>query len=162
MGKVKILARQWQLFIAAATANTFQKIGGIESFTLSSDSETTENTDFDSEGYAESFISGRSNEISLEGSYVVDPDTKERDLGQALVEDLAKKIGHQSLSAFRLVSPAGEITEYQVHATLGDKGGGNTDKTSWGATLGVSGKPVEIGDADTAVYQDKAGTTITI
>lgn len=166
MPKVKILARQWKLFIEADTADTFQKIGGIESFTLSSDSETTDNTDFDTDGYSESFVSGRSNEISVEGSYVVDPETKDRDLGQALVETLATKIGHESLKRFRLVSPANEITEYNVHATLGDKGGGTTDKTSWGATMGVSGKPVTIdpaGVGETAtVYKDKDGTTITI
>lgn len=163
MAKVKILARQWKLFIKKATGtNEFQQIGGIESFTLSNESETTDTTDFDTEGYNESFISSRSHEIELEGSYVVDVETKERDLGQQEIEALATKIGHESMAPFRLVSPAGEVTEYQVHATLGDKGGGVADKTSWGATLGVSGKPVVIGDADTATYKNKDGETVTI
>lgn len=164
MGKVKVLARQWKLFIESDVADTFQKIGGIESFTLSSDSETTDTTDFDTDGYNTSFVSGRSNEIELEGSYVVDVATKERDPGQKLIEELATKIGHESLKAFRLVSPAGEVTEYVVYATLGDQGGSTTDKTSWGATLGVSGKPVAI-DPETEVgvtYKDQNGQTITI
>ena len=161
-GKVKVLARNWQIFIETATAGTWQKIGGIESFTLSSDSETTDNTDFDSEGYDESFVSGRSNEITLEGKYVVDVETKERDLGQAAVEELATKIGHESVGALRLVSPAKEITEYGVHATLGDKGGAKKDTTSWGATMGVSGKPKAITTDSTAIYKDKDSATITI
>lgn len=163
MPKVKVLARQWKIFIESDVADAFQAIAGIESFTLSSGSETTDTSDFDTDGYAEGFVSGRSNELSLEGAYVVDPTSKARDVGQKLVEALATKIGHESLKAIRLVSPAQEVTEYQCHATLGDKGGGVSDKTSWGVTLGVSGKPTAITTAEAGVtYKDKNDALVVI
>lgn len=163
MPKVKILARQWGLYIASEIEKEFQKIGGIESFTLSNDAESTETTDFDSGGYNESLVSGRSQEIEIEGSFIVDVETGDRDEGQQIIEELSTRIGHESTKSFRLVSPAGVVTEYTVHSTLGDQGGGLTDKTSWGATMTVSGKPRTIDTAtDTSVYKDKDGNPVTV
>lgn len=165
MGKVKILARDWRLYIldpAATPTSTFNRIAGVDSFTLSNDYETTDTADFDSEGYDEHIVSGRSFEVKLEGSYMVDVASGDRDNGQSLVEALAKEIGPSSISKFRLVSPAKKVTEYSVSAKVEDIGGGLKDKTSWGATFKVSGKPVDVAAGDTAVYHGVDGAVETL
>jgi hypothetical protein len=153
-GKVKVLARNWGLYIETATAGTFQKIGGIDTFTLSFKDEQTDTTDFDSNGYSTHIVSGRSNEIKIEGSFIEDATTGERDAGQALIESLATKIGYQSIGKFRMKTPSGKVTEYSVSASLSDQGGGTKDKTKWGATLTVSGAPRPIDSGDTAIYNE--------
>lgn len=153
MPKLKVLARNYKIYIEdPQTADTFQQIGGIESLTLSFDAEDVETTDFDTDGYQTHLIASRSQEIELEGSYIIDPSTGDRDAGQQLVEDLAEKVGHESLGKFRVMNPAGKVTEFLASVTLGDQGGGVKDKASWGATLRVSGKPIKIADTDTAIY----------
>jgi hypothetical protein len=155
MTKVKVLARNWGLYLEEpATVGTFQRIGGIESFTLGFGSEDTDTTDFDTEGYSTHIVSGRSNEIKIEGSFIEDVTTGDRDAGQTLAEDLATKIGHESIGKFRLKAPSGKVTEFSVSATMTDQGGGLKDKTKWGATLKVSGKPSQIAIPDTAIYND--------
>lgn len=153
-GKVKVLARNWGIYIETAIASTFQKVGGIDTFTISSKDEHTDTTDFDTGGYATHVVSGRSYEIKLDGSFVEDQGDGSRDAGQQLVEDLATKIGAISITKFRLKSPAGKVTEYLVSANLADQGGGLKDKTKWGAALTVSGQPIKITGVDSAIYQE--------
>lgn len=158
MALVKVLARNWKLYIFdeanSTTVDNYQKIGGLNSFTIGNDSETTDTTDFDTDGYNTHLISGRSNSLSVEGSYKED-ETGARDLGQELVEKLAEKVGAASISKFRIMSPNGTVREFNVSATVGDVGGGVSDTTSWGASFQVSGKPSTIDTAtDTAVYNN--------
>lgn len=151
MPKVKVLARDYKIYIESKD-KTFQQIGGIESLTLSFDAEDVETTDFDTNGYQTHLIASRSQEIEIEGSYIVDPQTGDRDAGQQLVEDLAEKVGYESLGKFRIMNPAGKVTEFLASVTLGDQGGGLKDKAGWGATLKVSGKPTKIATPDGATY----------
>jgi predicted secreted protein len=152
MTKVKVLARNWGIYVQSAVVGTFQKVGGIDTFTLGFKDEQTDTTDFDSEGYSTHIVSGRSHDIKIEGSFVEDVLTGDRDAGQELIESLATKLGPDSIDKFRLMAPSGKTTEYDVSASLSDQGGGLKDKTKWGAALTVSGKPLEIPDTDTAIY----------
>lgn len=150
---IKVLARNWKIYIEdASTPGTFEKIGGLNSFTLGNDKEDTNTTDFDSNGYAEHLVSGRSNTLSVEGSFKED-ETGARDTGQNLVEALAEKTGAESIGTVRTISPNGTIREFKASASIGDVGGGVTDTTSWGAEFTVSGKPTVIdGAGDTSTY----------
>lgn len=148
----KVLARNWKIYIETATADEFQKIEGINSFTLGNEAENTDQTDFDSNGNAEHVVSQRSRTVSFEGFYREDS-TGTRDAGQELVEQLADKVGSSSIGTFRFKSPNGSITEVNASAAIGDVGGGNTDSTSWGAELTVSGPKTSIDPSnDTATY----------
>lgn len=146
MPKVKVLARNWLIEINEGTdvAPQWIKIGGINSFTLSNDKEDTDTTDFDAGGYGDHIVAGRSFEISFEGFFLEDPLTGERDEGQQAVENLAEKIGYESLGQFRMTSPSGKAKTYRGSAGVGDVGGGVNDATSWGATITVAGKPSEV------------------
>lgn len=151
MAIVKVLARNWKIEIdkdplAGTPTGTqvWQKIGGINTFTITSDKEDADTTDFDSEGYNTHIVASRSNEITFEGFFLEDSATGARDPGQQAVEDYADKIGHTSIATIRMTSPSGKVTEYDGSIGIGDVGGGTNDPTSWGATVAVSGKPTKI------------------
>jgi len=146
MAKVKVLARNWLIEINDGTdvVPVWVRIGGINSFTLSNDKEDTDTTDFDAAGYGDHIVAGRSYEISFEGFFLEDPDDGTRDDGQQSVENLADKIGYESLGQFRMTSPSGVAKTYRGSVGVGDVGGGINDATSWGATVTVAGRPAEV------------------
>lgn len=148
MAKMKVLARNWLIELNTdplATTPTgtavWTKVGGINTFTLSNDKEDSDTTDFDSEGYAEHLVAGRSNEISFEGFFLEDPANGARDAGQEAVEKYAELVGAEAMGQLRITSPGGKVKTYNGSFAVGDVGGGNNDPTSWGATYTVSGKP---------------------
>lgn len=139
--QVKVLARDWKMEIEdSATAGTFVEIAGIESFTFGSSKTDADTKTFDTDGWDEHIVAGRGRTLGFEGKYLEDPDTKERDAGQQLVEDAAELIGHDSLVNFKLTSPVGVVRSFKASVNLKDIGGGVNDSTSFGADLTVSGK----------------------
>lgn len=144
----KILARGWGFEIDTdplATTPTgspaWTAIKGINTFTLSGDKEDADTSDFDSE-YNEHIPAMRSREVSIEGYYLEDGGT--RDAGQDAVDEYTEMVGQQAMATIRITSPGGVVKEYVGSLSNGDIGGGNTDATSWGATLTVSGKPTSV------------------
>lgn len=114
--------------------------GGIETFTKSHSSETTPTTSFASQGQAESQKMELSKTLSIEGRRLRDPVSGALDPGQALVENLADRLGEDSLSGFRFAhADDTSWTVWSAHVELGDQGGGNNDKVSWSATFTRSG-----------------------
>jgi hypothetical protein len=147
MAKMKILARNWAIEVNTGTEEipAWTKVGGINTFTLSNDKEDSDTTDFDSEGYAEHMVAGRSNEISFEGFYLEDPLDGSRDVGQEYIETMSEKVGPEAMGKMRITPPSGKNGKiYTGSFGTGDVGGGNNDPTSWGATLTVSGKPEKV------------------
>lgn len=145
MAKLKVLARNWTIEVNTGTeaTPTWTKVGGLNTFTLSNDKEDADTTDFDSDGYAEHIVAGRSNEVSFEGSFLEDPADGSRDAGQAKIETLAEETGAAAMGQVRITPPSGENGKiYKGSFTVGDVGGGTNDPTTWGATMTVSGKPV--------------------
>jgi hypothetical protein len=53
-------------------------------------------------------------------------------------------MGNASKGDFKLVSPGGNGKRFYASVQVGDVGGGNDDPTSWGFTLSVSGKPLDL------------------
>lgn len=143
---VKVLARDWVAEINTGTeaSPVWTKINGIDTLTFGGDKEDADDTDFNSQGWNEHMVVERSKSLTLEGKYLEDPDTGDRDPGQEAVEDLGEKIGYDSLGQFRLTSPGGKIRIFKASVNIGDIGGGHNDKTSWSAELTISGPITKI------------------
>jgi hypothetical protein len=145
MAKTKVLARNWIIEAAEDIATpTWTKVGGVNTFTISSDKEDADTTDFDDQGYSSHIVAGRSNEITFEGFFMEDQTSGERDAGQELIEDFGEKIGPEAMGLVRLTSPGGKVRQFRGSFVTGDVGGGNNDATSWGATFTPSGPPVTV------------------
>lgn len=136
---MKINARDWLFEVSAdpsAVTPVWAQVASLQSFTLSNSEgeESTDTTDFDSEGHAESQAMQRGASVSLEGQKNVG------DAGQTTTEDLAKLVGEASLGGlrFRHIDDT-EWTAWDAWVSLGDASGGNNDKTSWSATFTRSG-----------------------
>lgn len=63
----------------------------------------------------------------------------DRDAGQAKVDALAYAVGADAEGAFRVTYESGVTESFTATVDPGDVGGGDTDDTSWGATLVVVG-----------------------
>ena len=145
MATVEVLARNWDLEIEDPnTAGTFVEIGGINSFTFSSDVNNADTTTFSDLGWESHLAASRSRSLSMDGFYLVDPDTGDLDEGQEILNDAAAEMGQDSLIKFQLTDPGGNTKEFEATVNLADQGGGNDDPTSWGAELDVSGQPTDV------------------
>jgi hypothetical protein len=153
MAKTTILARDWKHYIEdIATPDTFVEIGALSSFEPSPSAESADNSNFNNGGWASSLPASRGMEYSLEGKYIVDAATKDRDAGQELVEEAAVEVGTAAVRKYRVKDPAGNIVEFQAWATMGNKGGGGVNDTSaWACTLNVVRKPTLITGVETPV-----------
>lgn len=115
-------------------------IAGLESFdlNLSEGEESTETTVFESEGIHESQAMQRGASLSVEGKVVRNGSTQ--DAGQVVVQDLAGLVGEDSLGGFRFRHKDDTTwVVWTAWVSLANQGGGNNDKSSWGATFNRSG-----------------------
>lgn len=115
--------------------------GGINTFTLSTEYETTDTTTFGSQGRAEGQNMQEGRSITLEGFRLKDAVTGALDPAMALAEAQAARLGDDSLVGFRFAAPGDTTWEVWADAyfQLGDTGGGNNDKASWSLTVTRSG-----------------------
>ncbi|MFF4989627.1 phage tail tube protein [Streptosporangium saharense] len=105
--------------------------------------ESVETTDFDSQGAYEQEILQRGASLELEGFLLKDDTTGAQDPGQARVEEMGGEdaLGADSLGQVRFRHPMDD--EWKVWTctfSLAEQGGGNNDKSSWGATVTRSGR----------------------
>jgi hypothetical protein len=145
MAKVKILARHLspELNTGTVALPVWTPIGGLTSLTFGTDKTDSDDTDFDSDGWAEHKVVQRAASISFEGFYKEDPTTGDRDAGQEALLALADAVGYDSLKPLRVTTPGGNVTTYQVSARVdGPAGGGINDNAGFNGELTVSGKPV--------------------
>lgn len=144
MACTKVLARDWTVELydeGAAAGEEWTAIGELNSFTLTSEKESTDGTTFDSEGFAEHTASQRSYNITFEGFYSEEQDGTQ-DGGQAVVEGLADKVGCDAVAYLHLKSPNDSKEKwYRGTISLSDIGGATNDNTSWGFEFEVTGKP---------------------
>lgn len=154
--KKRVLARNWKFFIETKTSKTFERITGLETFTISHSSEEMDTTDFDTDGYNSHVIVGRGVELSLEGAYKMDKQTKERCAGQARVEEVAEGFMAESIAKIHVEDPAGNMYEFSGSVTLGSVGGGVKDKTSWGATIKGASKMTKLASSTGNNYNGRA------
>jgi hypothetical protein len=103
--------------------------------------ETTDTSNFDSEGEYEQLVMQRGSTLELEGWLRKDDDTGELDDGQARIEVLASLKGVESLGKIRFRHPMDtQWTNWDATFSQGDQGGETNDLTSWSATVTKSGK----------------------
>jgi hypothetical protein len=123
------------------TAQAGSGEGGINTFTLSFEYESTDTTTFGSNGRAEGQNMQEGMSMTLEGFRLKDPSTGALDAAQSLTELQAARLGNDSQTGFRFAAPGD--TNWTVWADayfqLGDQGGGNNDKNSWAVTITRSG-----------------------
>lgn len=153
MAVTKVLARDWKIeILTKGTINTITEeaytasedaewveINGVTSLKFASESTETDTTSFDEAGRESHIIVKRGNSVTLDGKYLEDEKTGDRDKGQQAVEISADKIGPDAMSYYRLTSPAGTERVFQASSKLSDLGGGTDDATSWGAEVKCSG-----------------------
>ena len=153
MAVTKVLARDWKIEILtkgsipvlSATDYTpsadaeWSGIGGITSLTFGSDSTEADTTSFDEAGRESHLIVKRGNTVTIDGKYLEDQLTGERDAGQQAVEIAADQIGPTAMRYYRLTSPGGTERVFLASTKLAELGGGTDDPTSWGAECKCSG-----------------------
>jgi hypothetical protein len=138
MAVTKVLARGWKVEVETTTPGTYIEVKGLTQLEFGDDPTRSDTTDFNSQGAAEHIVAERSHTLSIEGRYLEDPDTGDRDPGQERVEEIGRAVGSSSLGNFRLTSPGGNIATFQASASI-SKGGSTNDPTNWQAELQVSG-----------------------
>lgn len=143
--KHKVLARNWKFFVETTTSKTFERITGVESFTITRDKEDLDTTDFDNDGYDSHVVVGRSVEMEVEAGMRMDTTTGTRCAGQARVEVIGEAFLNESIGKFHIADPAGTVYELLGSVKLADVGGGTKDKTSWGFTVVGCGKLKNLG-----------------
>lgn len=140
----KINARDWLFEVSldpTIVTPVWAEVGGVNSFTLSNSEgeESTDTTTFGSAGNAESQAMQRGASLSLEG-FIERSALGVQDAGQAACDTLSGEVGEDSLGGFRFRHVDDEDwTVWTAWVSKGDNGGGNNDKTSWGATFTRSG-----------------------
>lgn len=140
---MQINARDWIFQVSedpAAVTPVWATIGGIESFDLnpSEGEESTETTTFASNGIAESQAMQRGASLQVSGKAVRNGTTP--DAGQEAADNLAQQVGEESLGGFRFRHKDDtEWTNWIAWVSKANVGGGNNDKTSWGANFTRSG-----------------------
>lgn len=123
-----------------ANAGTWVAIGGLNTWTKSRSSNSTDTTTFASDGDDESQKMSRGKTLKLAGFRLLDPDTGALDPGQALVEALGDQKSDASLGSIRFAHESETNWEvWTANCDLDDSGGGNNDKVSWGVTFTRSG-----------------------
>ncbi|MEV0619600.1 hypothetical protein AB0I81_40220 [Nonomuraea sp. NPDC050404] len=145
MAQRRINARDIIIEVEASTPDTWLPIEKLTTATVNpaESEETVETTDFESDGAAEVEIMQRGASMELEGQALQDSDTGALPVGRARVEEMAgeDKVAFDSLGRIRFrypTSPNWRI--WTCTFSLGEAGGGNNDKVSWGATIVKSGK----------------------
>lgn len=142
MAKVKVISRDIVVKVNNGTEEIpeWVEIKGLNSVTFSSSKNDADTTTFDEGGWGSHIVANRSRSASIEGLYLVDPETGERDEGQGIVDTYNEKIGPESLAEFRIEFPGKLAKRFKASVNLSDLGGGNDDPMPWGAELTVSGK----------------------
>jgi hypothetical protein len=138
-------ARDWLYEVEDSVNGVWLPIRGMNSFSYNpgENRETTDTTDFDSQGRYEEDVMQNGSSLKIEGKYEIDPTTGIRDPGQAYVDAWADRLSYDSHNRLRFRHET-QTTNWAVwDATVapGEQGGGNNDKTGWSATFTRSGAP---------------------
>jgi hypothetical protein len=140
MSAKAIAAAGFDFYIKGAGAYTL--IQGITQFTPGWETQEDDTSDFDGGGNDAHLVTGRGKSWKIEGNHKEDPATGTRDVGQALVEQLADEVGEDAYCQLKIISPGGNTKEYYGTVRMDTGGGGTTTKTNWGFEFKRSGADV--------------------
>ena len=139
MAVTKISARKWVISVSIDARATWTQVKGVNKFSLDRTSVRTPTEDFLNDGIETGEIMARGAAAKLEGFFLEDTSNGTRDPGQLNVESLSETTGAASVGDFKFVSPGGKTYTFSATVDLDPWGGGNNDKTTWGASLIRSG-----------------------
>ncbi|SDL17838.1 hypothetical protein SAMN04488074_109205 [Lentzea albidocapillata subsp. violacea] len=158
-----LLAKDWTLEVdtraAGATAPQWTRIGGLTSFTETTDDNTEDDGSFDDDGWGSSVVTQRTWSIEAEGKRKrTDAQAFTPDPGQEAIRKAARIVGFAANLHVRWYRKDGSPDAYEGTSTVSGftKGGGKTDLEPFNFTLNGQGAPVEIPNPATA----PAGTSV--
>ena len=133
MPVVRVLTRGWKIEVNGIP------IKGMQEMTLNRTKSNADTTTQDDAGFETHLVARRGGSISFKGLYLEDEVTGERDPGQEACEVLGRKIGADSIGAFKLTTPGGK--EYTLYGSveISDTGGAEDDASSWGMKIDLTG-----------------------
>lgn len=117
-------------------------IKGIENFGISRNTTRADTTDFESEGSEENRVIRRGKTITLNGHYLEDEATGDRDPGQEALEGATEEVGTAAEKSITMVSPGGTEFAFQATVEVGTDGDKN-DVTKFSYTLVRTGATVK-------------------
>jgi hypothetical protein len=144
MTQRRINARDIILQVESATPDSWLTVENLTNVNVNAgeNEETVDTTDYDSDGVYSQEIMQRGASMELEGQMMKDDLTGALPPGRARVEEMCGegKVGYDSLGRVRFRHPMDTTWRiWTATFTLAEQGGGNNDKTSWGATVTKSG-----------------------
>ena len=144
MPKVKIPARDIVIEVQSEDEDgeVWVEVGGLTNAVpdKSENEEEVDSTTFHSRGQYEQMIMQRGAQLEMEGFTLKDPETGERDEGQAACLAMARTVGYESVGTVRFRWPMDpEWTVWDATFTLGEKGGENNDLKAFNCTVVRSG-----------------------
>lgn len=138
-----INARDWIFEVSDGSGTpVWIVVAGVKKFTikLAENEESADTTDFQSAGTHESQAMQRGASMSCEGQFILTDPGAVRNPGQARIDALGALKGKASLGQLRFRHTVQTTwTIWTGWVSLGEQGGENNDKTSWGFTLNKSG-----------------------
>lgn len=153
----KYLARDHKFYISTDNRATWTPISGIATWGFTIDNNDEDVSTTDSGGWGSSMYTQHTASLSLEGFFLVDSLTGDRDQGQLLAERAATKVGYDAyrdikIEAVPTISGVQSTAIGSIIVTgtiaLGDMGGAVTDVDPWNVEVAVDGKPTGSGIYD--------------
>ena len=139
MPVTKVPARDYTFEIDPAGGTAWVEIGGINTWSPNVTAEITDTRDFDSGGNPEGMKMSQGDVITLDGYRKSDLANGTRDPGQAACETLDAEFGVDSIGAFRMTDPDGEVKAFDCLVKVTSGGGGNDDVTKWSVEITRNG-----------------------
>ncbi len=138
----------WDINTGTAESPVWTPIGGLNSWSPSPSKNDADTTKFSNQGWQSHLPASRSLEHTLSGIVQVDPDTGERDAGQAACETLGRQMGVDGIGQFRHTMTGGTVNTFDASCNVTRGGGGNDDPSAWEVTVTMSGAPTTVLAAD--------------
>lgn len=145
----KYLARDHKFFIK--NLENWIQISGITSWSISYAREVADLSKFNDLGWSASITTSRAGSINLEGFYLTDISTGDKDLGQLLCDQAANGLGYNGLRAFKIEVyddnnlVIGSITCSGVISTPNLTGGNARAHSRWNKLISLKSIPVGAG-----------------
>lgn len=147
----KTIARNWKFEVTGLLPSgdyslaAWTQVRGISSFSTDPSKTDADTGDFDSEGWDEHLPASRGTSVSLEGHYLHDPATGDRDPGQEFLEALGEEVDVAGLCRFRVYHKlTGKGKEGDASVEAGGPGGGTNDPAAFSAAMRFTGKPLPV------------------
>ena len=141
MAVTKNLARGCDFHLNTGTIGVpvWTEIKGVNNYQPTATGNNADTTTFDEDGWQSHIKASRGGSCTIGGMLLSDPDTGDRDPGQAAVEAWALEIGPDSLKQLRVTFPDSSTVLGLASANSTFGGGGTDDPQAWSVEITYSG-----------------------